>query len=165
MKAKPKAKTASKKKIKPTMRIVSRYKVKDTPGVIDGQTVRPLCGSDQHPSERIRVGLAKFNAGLHEHLHWHPIEVFYYVLSGHATVRDYAGKEYEVSAGDSIYAPAGIAGSHEWQVKEGLELLSIRATTDGHRRMQFTVDRNTGRSHIDMHELTRMNAFDFVSHY
>ena len=118
MKAKAKTKSTSKTKIKPTMRIVSRYKVKDTPGVIDGQTVRPLCGSDQHPSERIRVGLAKFKAGL-----------------------------------------------HEWQVKEGLELLSIRATTDGHRRMQFTVDRATGRSHIDMHELTRMNAFDFASHY
>ena len=165
MKAKPNTKSTSKTKIKPTMRIVSRHKVKDTPGVIDGQTVRPLCGSDQHPSERIRVGLAKFKAGLHEHLHWHPIEVFYFVLSGHATVRDYAGKQYEVGAGDSIYAPAGIAGSHEWQVKEGLELLSIRATTDGHRRMQFTVDRATGRSHIDMHELTRMNAFDFESHY
>lgn len=158
-------KKAAKVKITPTMRVVSARKVKVTPGVIDGQTVRPLCGSDQFPSERIRVGLAQFKAGLHEHLHWHPIEVYYYVLSGHATVRDYAGKEYEVSAGDSIYAPAGIAGSHEWQVKEGLELLSIRATTDGHRRMQFTVDRATGESSIGMHELTRMNAFDFKSHY
>jgi uncharacterized cupin superfamily protein len=91
--------------------------------------------------------------------------VFYYVLSGSAIVRDYAGKEYKVGPGDSIYAPAGIAGSHEWQVKDGLELLSIRATTDGHRRMQFTVDRKTGESTIDMHELTRMDAFDFASHY
>ena len=31
-------------------------KVKDTPGAIKGQTVRPLCGSKQFPSERIRVG-------------------------------------------------------------------------------------------------------------
>jgi len=91
--------------------------------------------------------------------------VFYYVLSGSAIVRDYAGKEYKVGPGDSIYAPAGIAGSHEWEVKDGLELLSIRATTDGHRRMQFTVDRATGESTIDMHELTRMDAFDFESHY
>ena len=43
-------------------------------------------------------------------------------------------------------------------MKDGLELLSIRATTDGHRRMQFTVDRATGESTIDMHELTRMDA-------
>ena len=164
-KLKTKATAKAGPKIKPTMRVVSRHKVKDTVGVIDGQTVRPLCGSDEFPSERIRVGLAKFKAGLHEHLHWHPIEVYYYVLAGHATVRDYAGKEYEVGPGDSIYAPAGIAGSHEWQVKEGLELLSIHATRDGHRRMQFTVDRSTGRSHIDMHELTRMDAFDFKSHY
>ena len=67
------------KKIKPTMRIVSRHKVKDTPGIIKGQTVRPLCGAKQVPSERIRVGLAQFKPNLHEHLHWHPIEVFYYV--------------------------------------------------------------------------------------
>lgn len=39
---------------KPAMCFVSRHKVKGT-----------LCGSDQHPSERIRVGLAKFKAGLH----------------------------------------------------------------------------------------------------
>ena len=124
------------KKIKPTLRIVNKKQVKDTPGAIKGQTVRPLCGSKQFPSERIRVGHAKFGPNLHEHLHWHP-----------------------------IYAPAGLAGSHEWQVKDGLELLSIRATTDGHRRMQFTVDRATGVSSIDMHELTRMDAFDFESHY
>ena len=48
---------------------------------------------------------------------------------------------------------------------EGLELLSIRATRDGHRRMQFTVDRKTGMSSIDMHELLRMDAFNFESHY
>ncbi len=59
------------KKIKPTMRIVSRSKVKDTPGIIQGQTVRPLCGAKQTPSERIRVGLAQFKPNLHEHLHWH----------------------------------------------------------------------------------------------
>lgn len=91
--------------------------------------------------------------------------MFYYVLSGSAIVRGYARQEYKVGPGDSIYAPAGLAGSHEWQVKDGLELLSIRATTEGHRRMQFTVDRRTGVSSIDMHELTRMDAFDFKSHY
>ena len=154
-----------KQKIKATMRIVNKKSVKDTPGAIKGQTVRPLCGSKQFPSERIRVGHAKFGPNLHEHLHWHPIEVFYYVLSGTAIVRDYEGKEYKVGPGDSIYAPAGFAGSHEWQVKDGLELLSIRATTDGHRRMQFTVDRATGVSSIDMHEINRMDATSFESHY
>ena len=78
------------KKIKPTMRIVSRHKVKDTPGIIKGQTVRPLCGAKQVPSERIRVGLAQFKPNLHEHLHLHPIEVFYYVLKGSAVVHDLA---------------------------------------------------------------------------
>ena len=154
------------KKIKPTMRMVSRNKVKDTPGIIKGQTVRPLCGAKHVPSERIRVGLAKFKPNLHEHLHWHSIEVFYYVLKVSATVNDLAGKAYKVGPGDSIYAPPGIAGSHEWHIgKEGLELLSIRATNDGHRRMQFTVNRNTGESVIDMHELGRMDAISYESHY
>ncbi len=154
------------KKIKPTMRVVSRNKVKDTPGIIKGQTVRPLCGSKQFPSERMRVGLAKFGPNLHEHLHWHSIEVYYYVLKGSAVVHDLKGKEYNVGPGDSIYAPAGLAGSHEWHIGEvGLELLSIRATNDGHRRMQFTVNRNTGESTIDMHELGRMDATSFESHY
>lgn len=151
--------------IKPTLRIVNQTNVRDTPGAVERQTVRPLVGSAEYPSERIRVGVATFAANVHEHLHWHPIEVFYYVVSGSAIVRDYEGEEYPVGPGDSIYAPAGIAGSHEWQVKDGLQLLSIRATTDGHRRMQFTVDRETKRSYIDMPELTRMDAISFASHY
>ena len=84
--------------IKPTMRIVSQSKVKVTPGAVEGQTVRPLVGSAEFPSERIRVGLATFDAEVHEHLHWHPIEVFYYVLSGTAIVRDLDGKETLVGA-------------------------------------------------------------------
>jgi uncharacterized cupin superfamily protein len=99
-------------------------------------------------------------------LHWHPIEVFYYVIAGGAIVRDYYGKEYKVGPGSSIYAPAGIAGSHEWEVgKDGLQLLSVRATRAGHRRMQFTVDRKTKRSYIELHELEAMDAINFESHY
>ena len=81
-------------------------------------------------------------------------------------MRDYYGKEYPVKAGLAIYAPAGIAGSHEWEVgKDGLQLLSIRATTDGHRRMQFTVDRETRRSFIELDELAVMDGISFKSHY
>ena len=57
--------------------------------------------------------------GALEELHWHPIESFYFVISGHATVRDIEGKEYEVGPGSFIYASPGIAGAHEWEVKEG----------------------------------------------
>jgi len=64
------------------MRAVCRAIVKDTPGGIKVWTKRSLSGSDQFPSERIRVGHAKFVLELHEHLHWHPIDVFYHLLSG-----------------------------------------------------------------------------------
>ena len=35
----------------------------------------------------------------------------------------------------------------------------------GHRRMQFTVDRKTKRSYIELHELEAMDALSFKSHY
>ena len=153
-------------KVKPTLRIVKASKVKKRPGIVKGQVLQPLVGVPEFPSERVRAAIATFKPGVHELLHWHPIEVFYYVISGSAIVRDYEGKEYRVEAGASIYAPAGIAGSHEWQVgKTGLQLLSIRATRAGHRRMQFTVDRKSKRSYIELHELEAMDALDFKSHY
>ena len=149
-----------------TLRVINQSQVTELPGVVDGQTLRPLVGCPEFPSERVRVAVATFKAGTHEELHWHAIEVFYYVMAGSATVRDYHGKEYEVGPGSAIYAPAGIAGSHEWQVgPQGLQLLSIRATLDGHRRMQFTVDRETKRSYIELDELAKMDGVSFGSHY
>ena len=152
--------------IKPTLRVVDTATVKKSPGIVEGQVLQPLVGVPEFPSERVRAAVATFQPGVHELLHWHPIEVFYYVISGSATVRDYHGKEYHVRAGASLYAPAGIAGSHEWEVgKDGLQLLSVRATRAGHRRMQFTVDRETKRSYIELHELEAMDALNFESHY
>jgi mannose-6-phosphate isomerase-like protein (cupin superfamily) len=153
-------------KMKSTLRVVDQARVQKLPGVVKGQTLRPIVGVPDFPSERIRAAVAMFKAGTHEELHWHAIEVFYYVMEGGAIVRDYHGKEYKVGPGCSIYAPAGIAGSHEWQVgKRGLTLLSIRATRDGHRRMQFTVDRKTRRSYIELEELAKMDGVSFRSHY
>src|SRR5690242_611835 len=126
--------------IEPTLRVIDKARVKKLPGVVEGQTLQPLVGVPDFPSERVRVAVATFEPGTHEELHWHAIEVFYYVMAGGATVRDYHGKEYPVGPGSAIYAPAGIAGSHEWEVgPDGLQLLSIRATLEGHKRMQFTV--------------------------
>ena len=152
--------------IESTLRVISESQVKKLPGVVQGQTVQPLVGVPDFPSERVRVAVATFQPGVHEELHWHAIEVFYYVMSGSAIVRDYHGKEYPVGPGSAIYAPAGIAGSHEWQIGEkGLQLLSIRATLEGHKRMQFTVDRETRRSYIELDELAKMDGVSFGSHY
>ena len=152
--------------IQSTLRVISKTQVKELPGVVDGQVVQPLVGVPEFPSERVRVAVATFKPGVHEELHWHAIEVFYYVMAGSAIVRDYHGREYPVGPGSAIYAPPGIAGSHEWQVgKEGLQLLSIRATLEGHKRMQFTVDRETRRSYIDLDELAKMDGVSFRSHY
>ena len=152
--------------IEPTLRVINKSGVKKLPGVVEGQTLQPLVGVPDFPSERVRVAVATFEPGTHEELHWHAIEVFYYVMAGGATVRDYHGKEYPVGPGSAIYAPAGIAGSHEWEVgPDGLQLLSIRATLEGHKRMQFTVDRKTRRSYIELDELAKMDGLSFKSHY
>ena len=87
------------------------------------------------------------------------------MIAGHATVRDFNGKETEVGPGSMIYAPPGIAGAHEWEVKEYLELLDIRACNETNRKIQYTVDKETKRSYIDLEDLHYRDAISFKSHY
>lgn len=153
-------------KVKSTLRVIHQADCKGRRGVTDGQTYQRLVGwPEVQETDRVRLGRATYKPGTYEQLHWHPIEACYYVISGHATVRDVNGKEYPVSAGSIIYAPAGIAGAHEWEVRESLELLDIRATNETHRKIQFTVDKKTKRSFIDLADLAYREAISFKSHY
>jgi quercetin dioxygenase-like cupin family protein len=151
--------------IKSTLSVIDAADVAAGEGVIPEQNFKRLIGCPEVPSDRLRVGVASYTPGAKEELHWHPIEAFYFVLSGHATVRDYNGKEYEVHAGSAIYAPPGIAGAHEWEVKEGLTLLAVRGTTESDRKLQFTVDKETKRSYIDLDDLVKRGGVSFKSHY
>ena len=80
-------------------------------------------------------------------------------------MRDFEGNEYDAGPGTSIYAPPGIAGAHEWEVRKTMKLLSVRASTDSARKMQFTVDKDTHRSYIELDELIRREGVSFKSHY
>jgi quercetin dioxygenase-like cupin family protein len=151
--------------IKSTLKVIQAARLRGEEGVIPEQNMKRIVGCPEIPTDRLRVGLASYEPGAIEELHWHPIEAFYFVLSGHATVRDYEGKEYEVEAGSAIYAPPGIAGAHEWEVKEGLTLLAVRATTESDRKLQFTVDKQTKRSYIDLSDLAKRGGISFKSHY
>ena len=151
--------------IKSTLVVINKEEIPPQPGVTEGQSLQPIVGSGDRPTDRIRVALATFEPGTIERLHWHPIEAFYYVISGRAAVRDFEGKEYDAGPGTSIYAPAGIAGAHEWEVSETMQLLSVRASTDSARKMQFTVEKDTNRSYIDLDELIRREGVRFPSHY
>lgn len=151
--------------IKSTLKVIQAARLRGEEGVIPEQNMKRIVGCPEVPTDRLRVGLASYEPGAKEALHWHPIEAFYFVLSGHATVRDYEGKEYEVEAGAAIYAPPGIAGAHEWEVKEGLTLLAVRATTESDRKLQFTVDKETKRSYIDLSDLAKRGGISFKSHY
>lgn len=151
--------------IKSTLKVVNESEIKGGIGVIPGQSMKRLVGCPEIPTDRLRVGLATYVPGSIEELHWHPIEAFYYIISGHAIVRDIEGKEFEVSAGSFLYCPPGIAGAHEWEVKESLQLLAIRASTESNKKLQFTVDKKTKRSYIDLEELAKRDAISFSSHY
>ena len=151
--------------IKSTLKVLHAEGVEGQEGVIPEQRMQRLVGCPEVPTDRLRVGLATYTPGAIEELHWHPIEAFYFVLSGHATVRDYEGREYEVGPGTAIYAPPGIAGAHEWEVKEGLSILAVRATTESDKKLQFTVDKETKRSYIDLSDLAKRGGISFKSHY
>ena len=152
--------------LKSTLRVINEKDYPGRRGVTDGQTYQRLIGwPGVADTDRVRIGRATYKPGTYEQLHWHPIEACYYVISGHATVRDVEGNEFEVSAGSMIYAPPGIAGAHEWEVKESLELLDIRATNETNKKIQYTVDKKTMRSYIDLQDLEYREAISFKSHY
>ena len=151
--------------VKSTLRVIDQADVKARGGVTDGQTLKPIVGFADTPTDRIRIAVATYEPGTLEPLHWHPIEAFYYIISGHAIVRNIEGEEFHVGGGTGIYAPPGIAGAHEWEVKESLQLLSVRASTEPDRKMQFTVDKETKRSYIDLEELVKRGGVSFKSHY
>ena len=152
-------------KVKSTLKVIDQAGLKSRPGVCQGQTQKQLVGFTELPTDRIRVSVASYKAGSLEKLHWHPIESFYYIISGHATVRDIEGREYKVGAGTFIYTPAGIAGAHEWEAKESLELIAFRGTNEPDKKFQFTVDKKTKRSYIELDELARRGGISFKSHY
>ncbi len=46
-----------------------------------------------------------------------------------------------------------------------MRLLSVRRCTDSAKKMQFTVEKDTKRSYIDLDELIRREGVSFESHY
>ncbi len=151
--------------LKSTAQVFNETDVLAHQGVVPGVTLKALAGGGEHPSERIRVYLAHFEPGTVEKLHWHLVEAFYYVVSGRAILTDIEGKTHDMTPGTAIYAPAGIAGAHSWEVKESLQLITVRATTDPEKTMQFDVDLATKESSIGIGSLVRRNVTAFPSLY
>ena len=144
--------------VKSDLQVFNESSVPASPGVVQGLTIRKLAGSAEHPSERISVGLATFGPGTHEHLHWHLIETFHYVVAGKGIVRDIEGNVYNVGPGDVIYGPPGMRGSHEWEVKDSLTILTIKATNAPERAIQFNIDRATMESKAELGYLVERGA-------
>jgi uncharacterized cupin superfamily protein len=147
-------------KLKSALKVFNQSEVPQSPGVIAGLTIKKLAGSTLHPSERINVGLATFAPGTHEHLHWHLIETFHYVVAGHAIVRDIEGNSYKVGPGDVIYGSPGLRGAHEWKVEKELQILTIKATNAPERAIQFTIDGTAMESKADLQYLVDRGAAD-----
>ena len=151
--------------LKSTLVVFNEADVESRPGIVKGQSVRQLVGNPQQPTEKIWVILASFKSGTLEKLHWHLIEAFYYVMSGRAIMRDIEGKTYNIGPGSVIYAPPGVAASHEWDIKEELRLVAVRATTDLEKNIQFDVDPSTGQSTIGYEYLMSRGGAKFKSLY
>jgi mannose-6-phosphate isomerase-like protein (cupin superfamily) len=147
------------------LQVFNQTQVQDSPGVVAGLTVKKLAGDKLHPSERISVGLATFAPGTHEHLHWHLIETFHYIVAGRGIVRDIEGNSYAVGPGDVVYGPPGLRGAHEWEVKETLQLLTIKATNAPERAIQFNIDRATMESKAELGYLVERGAADMKTSF
>ena len=151
--------------LKTALQVFNASKARETPGVVPGLTVKKLAGDRAHPSERISVGLATFAPGTHEHLHWHLIETFHYIVAGRGIVRDIEGNGYDVGPGDVVYGPPGMRGAHEWEAKETLQLLTIKATNAPERAIQFNIDRATMESKAELSYLVERGAADMKTSF
>ena len=146
--------------LKSALQVFNQSNEPVSPGVVPGLTIKKLAGCAEHPSERISVGLATFAPGTHEHLHWHLIETFHYIVAGRGIVRDIEGNSYNVGPGDVVYGPPGLLGAHEWEVKETLQLLTIKGTTAAERAIQFNIERATMESKAELGYLVERGAAD-----
>ncbi len=152
-------------KIKSALQVFNESREPVSPGVVPGLTIKKLAGCAEHPTEKISVGLATFAPGSHEHLHWHLIETFHYIVAGRGIVRDIEGNSFEVGPGDVVYGPPGLTGAHEWEVKETLQLLTIKATNSAERAIQFNMDRSTMESKADLEYLVQRGVADMKNSF
>jgi len=146
--------------LKSTLKVFNAADVPSAPGIAKGQTTKRLAGNAEHPSERLGAILATFQPGSLEHLHWHLTESFHYIISGRGILRDIEGNSIEVGPGSVVYAPPGLMGSHEWEVIEQLQMISVKATTEPMKIIQFTVDKTTKESKADLDYLIKRGAAD-----
>jgi len=147
--------------LKSTLKVFNEADVPSAPGIAQGQEIKRLAGSADHPSERLTVNLASFKPGTYEELHWHLVEKFYYVISGRAVMTDIEGKTHDIGPGSVVYATPGIAASHSWDIKEPLQLISIRASTDPETNIQFDVDLAARQSSVSIDYLVERQATNF----
>ena len=151
--------------MKSTLRVFNEADLSDKSSIAKGQSARVIVGTDERPSERLRVLRATLEPGTHVPLHWHAVEKLYYVISGRAVLTDIDGSTSELSAGSVIYVYPGIASSHGWNVTEKMEILGIYATTDPLKGMQFKVDPSTKESSVTVDTLIRQGGAQFESLY
>jgi quercetin dioxygenase-like cupin family protein len=151
--------------LKSTLRILDVANLEARSRQYKEGTTKVLAGNDERPSERLRIHLNIFKAGTQVPLHWHLVEALYYVISGHAVLEDIEGRSYDIGPGSAIYYPPGIAGAHGWNFKEDVQLISVRATPDPEKNIQFSVDKSSKESTIELDYLLKRGGARFKSLY
>ena len=151
--------------LKSTLRVFNATDLEGKSRQYKEGTTKVLAGNDERPSERLRVHLNIFKAETHVPIHWHLVEALYYVISGHAVLEDIEGRNHDIGPGSAIYYPPGIAGAHGWNFKEDVQLISVRATTDPEKNIQFSVDKSSKESTIELDYLLKCGGAKFKSPY
>ncbi|MDD3185508.1 MAG: cupin domain-containing protein [Anaerostipes sp.] len=87
-------------------RTLEELKTYEAPGHF-GMTAMRIHGKEETGAEKFWIGLSTFlpGGGAEYAYNDNPLEKVYYVLEGAMTVKDDAGKEYVIHAGESISFP------------------------------------------------------------
>ncbi len=147
--------------LKSTLKVFNEANLPAYEGIFKGQMGKTLAGSTENPSERMEVRLVSFELGTHAKLHWHLLEKLYYVISGRAVMTDIEGSTHDIGPGSVVYAPPGIVGAHSWEIKEAMQIICFRASTDIEANIQFEVNLSTKQSSVTFDQLVNKQATTF----
>ena len=139
-------KSIPKSSLKSRVRSINEAKVEGKVG--EYGTSKQLVGGTDIPTERLSIGVTSFKAGDRSPFHFHLHERVYYIISGHAILRDIEGRTYDCTAGTAVYLPAGMEGAHGWDMKEDVQLIVIRPLTGDTGSLQFNMDESNPVSDI-----------------
>lgn len=141
-----------------TLKFTYEKDIKAEPGQAGkGHTIKRMTSRPLTSTERIEYIINEYEQGVREPLHWQITETAFYILSGHAEMKDINGKTYDLSPQDCVYAPAGISGAYSLEAKTKLITIvfDVWADVEGQGVPWIIVDEKTKMSTIDLENILK----------